>query len=56
MAALAKVPEAKCSYVDPLSFMFSPQPINNIAFYVKICVFCTSFHEKVIFHVEASLN
>ena len=39
MAALAKVVEAKCLYFDPLSFMFSPQPVKIIAFYVKTFVF-----------------
>ena len=29
MAALAEVLEAKCSYFDPLSFMFSPQPVKK---------------------------
>ena len=56
MAALAEVLEAKCSYFDPLSFICLPQPVKNITFYVKIVVFGTSFHEKVIFHLEASLN
>ena len=56
MAPLAKVLEAKCSHVDPLAFMFSPQPVKDIALYVKIFVFGTSVHEKVFFHVEASLN
>ena len=56
MAALAEVLEAKCSYFDPLSFMFSPQPVNNITFYVKILILGTPFHEKVFFHLEASLN
>ena len=56
MAALAEVFEATCSYFDPLSFMFSPQPVKHIAFYVKMFVFGTYFHEKVILHLEASLN
>ena len=56
MAALAEVLEAKCSHFDPFSFMFSPQPVKHIAFHVKIFVFGTSFHEHVIFHLEASLN
>ena len=56
MAALAEVLQAKCSYSDPLPFMFSPQPVNNITFYVEICVFGTACHAKVVFHLEASLN
>ena len=56
MAALAEVLEAKCSYFDPLSFIFSPQPVKDIAVYVKTFVFGTSFHEKVIFPLEAPLN
>ena len=56
MAALGEVLEAKCSYFDPLSFMFSPQPVKHIAFYVKIFVFATSCHEKTTFPLEASLN
>ena len=56
MAALAEVLEAKCLYFDNLPFMFSPQPVKHIAFYVKLFVFGTSFYEKVIRHLEASLN
>ena len=56
MAPLAEVLEAKCLHVDPLSFMVSPQPIKHIAFYVKIFIFGTPFHEQMVFHLEASLN
>ena len=56
MAALAEVLETKCSSYDLPSFMLSPQPVKHMAFCVKSFVFGTSFHEKVIFHLEASLN
>ena len=56
MAHQANPYEAKCSYVDSLSFIFSPQPVKSIAFYVKSLVFGTSFHEKAVFHSEASRN
>ena len=56
MAALAKVTEAKCSYFDPLSFMCSPQPDENIAFRFKILVFSTPSPENALFHFAPSLN
>ena len=56
MAAEANAYGAKCSYIDPLSFMCSPQPVKNISYYVKILIFGILFQEKVVFHLEASLN
>ena len=56
MTALANLYEAKCSYFDPLSFISSPQHVNNIAFYINILICGTPFHEKVVFHLEATLN
>ena len=38
MAALGEVLEAKCSYFDARSFMFSPHPAQNIALYIKILI------------------
>ena len=56
MAALGEVLEAKCSYFDARSFMFSPHPAQNIALYLKIFVFGALFSEKTLFHLEPSLN
>ena len=56
MAALAKVTEAKCAYFDPLSFMCSPQPDEDIAFCFKMFVFGTPFLDKTLFHFAASRN
>ena len=49
MAALAEVLEAKRSYFDPISFMFSPHPAQNIALYLKMCVFGALFLKKHFF-------
>ena len=56
MAALGEVLEAKCSYFDARSFMFSPHPAQNIALYLKMFVFGAPFQKKTLFHVEPSLN
>ena len=56
MAALAEVLEAKCPCFDPLSFMFSPHPAQNIALYVMMMIFGALFSEKALFHLEPSLN
>ena len=49
MAALGEVLEAKCSYFDARSFMFSPHPAQNIALYLKIVVFGALFLKKHFF-------
>ena len=49
MAALGEVLEAKCSYFDARSFMFSPHPAQNIALYLKILVFGALFLKKHFF-------
>ena len=56
MAALANPPEAKYSHVDSLSFMFSPQPNENLALHVKILTLASLFHDKTLFRFEPSLN
>ena len=49
MAALGEVLQAKCSYFDARSFMFSPHPAQNIALYLKIFVFGALFLKKHFF-------
>ena len=56
MAALGKVLEAKCSYFDVLSFMFSPHPAQNTTLYLKMLGIWSPFSEKALFHLEPSLN
>ena len=56
MDALANAPEAKYSYFDARSFMFSPHPAQNITLYLKIWIFGALFLKKTLFHLEPSLN
>ena len=49
MAALGEVLEAKCSYFDARSFMFSPHPVQNITLYLKMCVCGGLFLKKHFF-------
>ena len=49
MAALGEVLQAKCSYFDARSFMFSPHPAQNIALYLNIFVFGALFLKKHFF-------
>ena len=49
MAALANPPEAKYSHIDPLSFMFSPKPDQNITCYVNMLTSTPVFLKKHFF-------